>query len=119
MKSVLSGLSLILLVGCVQTPVPLSDQDADWYALGKQTALDGQRGLSDRQIRELAEQKSSNSVLISAYQEGYQVGKQQYCQQSARMLGVMNKPYAGICDDIDPFFRQDYITGRLGPASGM
>ncbi len=47
-----------------------------------------------------------------AYQEGYEMGKEEYCQQSAYMLGVVGKPYLGICYDVDPFFQQDYNSGR-------
>ena len=51
-----------------------------------------------------------------AYQSGYQEGKKEYCEQSAYMLGVRDMPYFGICDDIDPFFKQNYESGRTSTA---
>lgn len=51
-----------------------------------------------------------------AYQKGYQEGKQEYCEQSAYMLGVVGRPYFGICDDVDPFFQHDYDAGRMSSA---
>ncbi|MBO0216953.1 DUF2799 domain-containing protein, partial [Vibrio sp. Vb2880] len=43
-------------------------------------------------------------------------GKQEYCEQSAYMLGVIGRPYFGICDDVDPFFQHDYDAGRMSSA---
>jgi len=54
-----------------------------------------------------------------AYQNGYQEGKQEYCEQSAYMLGVVGRPYFGICDDVDPFFQHDYDAGRMSSAGAL
>ncbi|HAS6349287.1 DUF2799 domain-containing protein [Vibrio sp. IRLE0018] len=119
MKAIFSTAILILLVGCVQTPLPQSEQVSDWHRFGEETALDGKLALSEARLLKLAQPRELSTSLLTSYQMGYQEGKQQYCQQNAYLLGVIGKPYYGICDDVDPFFKQDYVSGQMSTAGGL
>ncbi|UPQ88273.1 DUF2799 domain-containing protein [Vibrio sinaloensis] len=106
----------ILLVGCSSQPIPLSSSTQDWRDFGQQQA---QMGWLKQSQSALAKQRSDSvldSELYLAYDSGYEVGRNNYCQQDARMLGVVGKPYLGICDQLDPFFYQDYMSGRTSSA---
>lgn len=117
MRLVIPAVVVLMLSACVQTRLPSSMDAADWRAFGKQSALDGLRALSEERIAELGNSNKAPPELIMAYQAGYQEGKQEYCEQSAYMLGVIGRPYFGICDDVDPFFQRDYDAGRFSSAA--
>lgn len=116
MKVFVIGSMALILAACAQTTLPTSSNVTDWQAFGKQSALDGLRVLSEDRIAALDGSNHATPELIMAYQTGYQQGKQEYCEQSAYMLGVIGRPYFGICDDLDPFFQHDYDAGRMSSA---
>ncbi|EHW0641335.1 DUF2799 domain-containing protein [Vibrio parahaemolyticus] len=116
MRVFIIGAMMMLLSACAQTTLPASTSVTDWQAFGKQSALDGLRELSQERIAKLDGTNHATPELIMAYQNGYQEGKQEYCEQSAYMLGVVGRPYFGICDDVDPFFQHDYDAGRMSSA---
>ncbi len=116
MRLFVVGAMLLFLNACAQTTLPTSVSVTDWQAFGKQSALDGLIELSEERIAKLDETNRATPELIMAYQTGYQEGKKEYCKQSAYMLGVRDMPYFGICDDIDPFFNQNYESGRNSTA---
>ncbi|MCF7509243.1 MULTISPECIES: DUF2799 domain-containing protein [Vibrio] len=116
MKTFVIGAMALLLAACAQTTLPTSNNVTDWQVFGKQSALDGLRELSEERIAKLDDVNHVTPELIMAYQAGYQQGKQEYCEQSAYMLGVIGRPYFGICDDVDPFFQHDYDAGRMSSA---
>ena len=99
----------LLLVGCTATNTPtLSNDPQVWLDFGEEQALDGQIALSETKLAKHAMSGEISSEQYQAYLEGYEVGQKVYCDQDARMLGAEGKPYRGICDDINPFFRSDY-----------
>ncbi|MGR5546185.1 DUF2799 domain-containing protein [Vibrio sp. PNB22_2_2] len=112
------GAMLLFLNACAQTTLPSSVNATDWQAFGKQTALNGSLELSEERIAKFDDTNRATPELIMAYQTGYQEGKEEYCQQSAYILGVLGTPYLGICDDLDPFFQYDYESGRRSTAGG-
>ncbi|KGY11143.1 hypothetical protein NM22_17260 [Vibrio tubiashii] len=109
-------LATLLLAGCTSQPPPLSSVDSDWFDYGKQRAEQGLLKQSEIKLAKLDQSGIFNQDLYLAYSNGYEQGRADYCSQSAYMLGVMGKPYAGICERIDPFFQQDYISGRQSTA---
>ncbi|WP_162063504.1 DUF2799 domain-containing protein [Vibrio taketomensis] len=98
----------LLLVGCASVTPSLSNDPLAWQEFGQQQALDGQLMLSESKIVKHSLSGDVNSEQYKAYLDGYQMGQKTYCEQDARMLGTTGKPYRGICDDINPFFRSDY-----------
>ncbi|WP_087018737.1 DUF2799 domain-containing protein [Thaumasiovibrio subtropicus] len=98
-------LAPIALVGCQSTYVAEYANNEQWYQLGEEDAL---RGLHVRNA-------SMNEEALSLYEEGYAIGKAQYCESSnAWMLGRIGKPYLGICHDLPHgwSFQLDYDAGR-------
>ncbi len=118
MRLFVVGAMLLFLNACAQTTLPTSVSVIDWQAFGKQSALEGTIELSEERIAKLDDTNRATPELITAYKTGYQEGKQEYCEQSAYILGVQGAPYFGICDDVDPFFQNDYESGRLSTAGG-
>ncbi|EDP58350.1 DUF2799 domain-containing protein [Vibrio sp. AND4] len=118
MRFIIIGAMLFFLNACAQTTLPSSTNATDWQGFGKQTALNGSIELSEEGIAKLDNTNLATAELIMAYQTGYQEGKQEYCAQSAYILGVRGAPYSGICDDVNPFFRNDYESGRMSKAGG-
>ena len=118
MRSIIIVAMLLSLTACAQTKLPSSANATDWQVFGKQTALKGSLELSEDRIAKLDDTNRVTPELIMSYQTGYQEGKEEYCQQSAYILGVQGAPYYGICDDLDPLFRNDYESGRLSTAGG-
>lgn len=109
-------LVVLLLAGCATQLPPLSNVESDWSEYGKQRAEQGFLKQSEVKLAKLDQGGVFNQELYLAYSDGYEQGRLEYCSQSAYMLGVVGKPYAGICDRIDPFFKQDYISGRNSTA---
>ncbi|HAS62178.1 MAG TPA: hypothetical protein DCS35_06145 [Vibrio sp.] len=97
------------LVGCSSQITPMLSDDVDaWQSYGEQRASDGYIVQSEKKLLAYAISGEVTSEQYQAYLNGYQLGKEEYCQQDARMLGRLGKPYRGICNDIDPFFQSDY-----------
>lgn len=113
-------LATMLLAGCTSQPPPLSSVDSDWSDYGKQRAEQGFLKQSEAKLAMLDQGGVFNQGLYVAYSNGYEQGRAEYCSQNAYMLGVTGKPYLGICERIDPFFQQDYMSGRNSTAgSGL
>lgn len=105
-------LASALLAGCTAQPVPMSSVAADWASYGQQRAEQGFVKQSEAKLAKLDQDGVLNPDLYLAYSNGYEQGRTAYCAQNAYMLGVMGKPYRGICDRLDPFYQQDYASGR-------
>ncbi|MCK6263090.1 DUF2799 domain-containing protein [Vibrio sp. ZSDE26] len=107
----------LFVVGCAQLSTPESMAEADWSEFGKQRGVEGQLFHSQERLAKYDTQGVLTDELYMAYENGYGEGKAEYCSQSAHMLGVMGKPYRGVCDDINIWFRQDYDSGRQSGSS--
>lgn len=112
MKYFFIVLGSIFLTACVTQPIPQSSLSEEWKRYGEHQALRGLVMQSEHHLNRSGARELMSEELYSAYQAGYNKGKTEYCQQDARSLGRMLKPYYGICDDVDPFFRKDYNSGR-------
>ncbi|KJY82021.1 hypothetical protein TW81_15145 [Vibrio galatheae] len=118
MKTKLALMSL-LLAGCTSMPPPTSSVEGDWLDYGKLRAEQGLLKQSEQKLTKLDDDGVLNSQLYLAYSNGYEQGRATYCSQNAYMLGVTGKPYLGICDRLDPFFQQDYNSGRSSTAGSI
>ncbi len=119
MNKVIITAFIFLLAGCSALPIPQSGSVTDWKAYGEQR---GQKGLLKQTESRLAKQDKTgtfNRALYAAYLEGYQQGRLIYCEQNPYMLGVVGKPYYGVCDDLNPFYYQDYMSGRSATAGRL
>lgn len=112
-------LGLVLLVGCASQPTPLSSAQGEWFDYGEVRGGKGYHPQSKRQLAKLDQHRYLNQELYAAYTMGYEQGRQSYCEQNAYMLGVKGRPYRGVCDQINPFFKQDYQSGRNSRAGSM
>ncbi|MFM2591064.1 DUF2799 domain-containing protein [Vibrio sp. TBV020] len=112
----LLAVTIFLLVGCTSQPTPMTSLASDWSDYGQQRAEQGFIKQSESKLAKLDSQGYLNSELYMAYDNGYEQGRETYCSQSAYMLGVMGKPYRGICERLDPFFYQDYVSGKNSTA---
>lgn len=110
---------LLLLAGCSAQPLPISNVEQDWYEFGQQRAENGWLKQSAQTLAKRDLEGLMTPKLYLAYESGYAQGQQTYCAQSAYVLGVTGKPYNGICDRLDPFFYQDYVSGRHSTAGTM
>ncbi|CAH8196808.1 DUF2799 domain-containing protein [Vibrio aestuarianus] len=108
MKPILLLLTFVLF-GCAVQPTPTTSVNSDWLQFGLQQ---GERGLLKLSVEKLA----TSDELYLAYSDGYEQGRAMYCQQNAYILGVIGKPYLGVCDKDNVFFQQDYISGRQSTA---
>lgn len=98
----------LVLVGCAAQPITIANTEEAWQDYGQQQALAGNRMRSEQKLSELDQSGPFTAELYQAYQAGYAVGKELYCGQSAYMAAKSGRPYQGICDDVNPFFRSDY-----------
>ena len=101
-----------ILAGCAAQPITIPNTTDAWQDYGRQQAIKGHLLQSEQTLAELDESGLFTDEFYAAYQAGYDVGKEKYCSQSAYLLGQMGRPYLGICDDVDSFFRNDYNNGR-------
>ncbi len=118
MKQILIVMTLFVIAGCT-TPngMPDSGNNLPWQTYGQQM---GEKGLIEHSQQQLAKQSDYvNDETYQAYQQGYQVGLKTYCSQNAAWLGSTGQPYRGVCDNIDPFFAQDYLSGAQSRSSGL
>lgn len=111
MKWVLILLSVII-VGCSSQPLSVGNSASSWQTYGQERAEKGHLIQSQNKLTKLTEPQQLTDEYYQAYLDGYQIGKEKYCSQSAYMLGRMGHPYRGICDDINPFFNNDYVNGK-------
>ena len=119
MKFLIFSTAALLLAACSSTPPPTSNVESDWQAFGYERAMKGWVVQSESKLTKLAEGKMVSDANFQAYVTGYNKGQEEYCSQSAYILGVVGKQYNGICDEFDPFFRQDYVSGMQSTAGGM
>ncbi|OEF30282.1 DUF2799 domain-containing protein [Vibrio splendidus] len=110
MKYILLVLS-VMLFGCAQTPPPTSMNTTDWQSFGEEMALKGKTKQTEASLAEAASSPSIDADLYAAYDQGYEVGKTQYCSQNPRALGRRGETYLGICDDVDKWFRFSFERG--------
>lgn len=110
--SVLLVSSLFLMFGCASNTPPVSNVPMDWFDFGKQQALEGKLTQSELNLSEIDQSGYLNAALYNDYLQGYAEGKVEYCDQNARLLGGTGRPYLGICDDVNPTFKQQYDVGR-------
>lgn len=117
-KQTLAMLALLVVAGCAShNDMPNSADNQAWQSYGEQTAA---KGLVEHSQHQLAKSSSTlTDEAYMAYQQGYASGQKQYCSQNASWLGSTGQAYRGICDNIDPFFRQDYTAGVQSHAGGM
>ena len=101
-----------VLLGCAQTKGPEDGTAESWQAFGLAEATKGYMKKSPDDF------ESISSDLYKAYTVGYEEGRQEYCQQDAYKLGIMGKPYTGICDDLDWKFRMRFNDGRVNQSMG-
>ncbi|WP_086982097.1 DUF2799 domain-containing protein [Vibrio aphrogenes] len=110
-------LTLLLSVGCVsQQGLPDTANTQDWQAYGEQMAA---KGFVEHSQEQLAKQSTLlTDSAYQAYQQGYEKGLKQFCSQNASWLGATGQPYRGTCDNLDPFFREDYMSGLESQSAG-
>ena len=119
MKQALAIFALLVVAGCAShhSDTPNTADSQAWQSYGEQTAA---KGLVEHSQHQLAKSSANlTDEAYMAYQKGYAIGQKQYCSQNASWLGSTGQAYRGICDNIDPFFRQDYMAGVQSHAGGM
>ncbi len=88
------------LAGCSAQPDTTSFNADDWQTYGYEEGVAGHAQLI-----------SVTGVNGASYMEGYELGRQEYCEQDAFELGKLQRPYRGVCDEINPDFRSAYVDG--------
>lgn len=120
MKRLFLFITIIILAGCAsQNKMPDSSNTQAWQAYGQERAS---KGFVEHSKEDLASE--SGLTMLSneasdAYHQGYLIGQKKYCSQNASWLGSTGQPYRGICDNMNPFFRQDYMSGMQSNHGGM
>ena len=109
----------LLLIGCVQTSLPIASTVDAWQAFGTERALNGNIKLSEASLVKMMNDSGLEASLYAAYSQGYEAGRAEYCAQNAYILGVKGQQYLGICDQINIWFRDDYNAGRHSMAGGI
>lgn len=86
---------------------------ADWYAIGYESAIRGQR---ESQISEHRKACAEHGVTpnLARYLEGREVGLQKFCEPgNGYRLGRAGKGYAGVCPShVEGDFLRSYRAGR-------
>lgn len=95
----LAVVAVVILAGCSAQPDTTSFTSADWQAYGYEEGAAGRIQLT------------SVSGDYGAYTQGYELGRQEYCEQDAFELGKLQRPYRGVCDTVNPDFRAAYVEG--------
>ncbi|WP_234495313.1 DUF2799 domain-containing protein [Vibrio maritimus] len=109
----IAGILIFLLIaGCTSTNFPTDGSVDSWNQFGY---VEAKKGYSkkDQDYLQLSEQ-----TLFDAYSKGYEKGRAEFCEQDAYKLGIMGKPYTGICDELDWRFRMRYNDGRSNQSLG-
>ncbi len=112
MKHLITILSLLFLSACATAPPPTTSNSKDWQAFGHSIAQKGWRVQSKEDLVKASDNQAVSANEYQSYLTGYDKGQKEYCSQNAYMLGASGKIYNGICDQADPFFRQDYQSGQ-------
>lgn len=94
----------VVLAGCSSMPTA-NNSPAEWRDYGEKTAIHGKRLLTEDAI------SINDDEQYAAYVEGYESGQKTYCSKNAFELGRSGQLYRGICDEMDPTFRENYNTG--------
>ncbi|MGF1747545.1 DUF2799 domain-containing protein [Vibrio cionasavignyae] len=102
-----------LFFGCSQTVYPLSNNAEEWVSFGYEQAKKGNLKQAKSDLKEYGEPQYIH------YSEGYEQGRNEYCQQDAFRLGRSRQPYKGICDELDWRFRLDFNDGRANRSFGQ
>lgn len=120
MKCILLSIMLFMMVGCVShNDLPDTANVQAWQDYGQERAS---KGFIEHSKQELITQSGDNAIsdeVLNAYHQGYLMGQKQYCSQNASWLGSTGQAYRGICDNSDPFFRQDYMSAVQSNAGSM
>ncbi|OEF22994.1 DUF2799 domain-containing protein [Vibrio rumoiensis] len=120
MKRIFFLLTIFIIAGCAsQNDFPDSANTQAWQVYGQERA---EKGFVEHTKQDLIKQSglgTLNDEAIKAYRQGYLIGQKQYCSQNASWLGSTGQAYRGICDNIDPFFRQDYMSGVQSHADSL
>ncbi|QXO15525.1 MULTISPECIES: DUF2799 domain-containing protein [Vibrio] len=103
MKRIIVVLALTGLAACSSNSMPDSYSSSDWQKFGYEQGVSGLVKLSGKEMKQ--------AELMTAYNKGYEQGRNVYCQQDALSLGKLHRPYHGVCDEIDPTFRTKYREG--------
>ncbi|EGR1070736.1 DUF2799 domain-containing protein [Vibrio cholerae] len=107
---------MLLLSGCATSQLPQTGDAAAWQAFGVQQGELGRMKMTQAQMLKQDEQQLVDSQIYKAYSLGYEQGVQEYCQQSAYVLGISGKPYFGVCGDMNSDFQRYYDAGRNSTA---
>ncbi|MDR9826867.1 DUF2799 domain-containing protein [Vibrio sp. FNV 38] len=114
--------SLLLLsgsiVGCAAIETPQSTSASVWHSYGLEQGEKGWVKLTQARLTELDTTQTFNQELYAAYTQGYEVGRDNYCQQSAFDLGLSGNTYLGVCDRQYPNYRQQYVSGKTAAEWG-
>jgi hypothetical protein len=105
-------LSAIFLLGCSVQLFAMPSNQVDWQDYGYQQGLKGQMKVSLVEMSEMEKARTLTPELYAKYSAGYEEGRLAYCQQDAFDLGTMQRPYHGVCDQINPSFRTAYRDGQ-------
>ncbi|NLS12418.1 DUF2799 domain-containing protein [Vibrio sp. SM6] len=101
---------LLGLIGCAGPIFPVGESSSQWMEFGQTQAQAGEPKQTQTQMS--ANVSSLTSEQYQSYSEGWDKGQAMYCSQSPQMLAIEERPYMGICDTINPFFREDYNNAR-------
>lgn len=96
----LVAIVIAVVAGCSAQPNTASFNSSDWQTYGYDEGLAGHVQLT-----------SLTGENETSYIKGYELGRQQYCEQDALELGKLQRPYYGVCDDINPDFHAAYVEG--------
>lgn len=111
-----------LLSACTAPQVIDSVKENNWQSLGQ---FDGENGFAQRtpeQLDKLSKKYGDGDTNNDTYKLYYEKALKEYCQpNNAYMLGVLDKPYIGVCDKFPNgwFFYQDWISGRESQAGSL
>ncbi|MDN3679968.1 DUF2799 domain-containing protein [Vibrio tapetis subsp. quintayensis] len=94
-------LTTLFLVACTSVDLTHLTSEKEWYDFGLEQSNKGAVQFSPNKA-----QTSEENYL--AYSDGYQIGQDVYCAQDPHRLGLLRKPYFGICDWS---FEQSYQDG--------
>ncbi len=111
MRVLIASLTLLLLVACAQSSGPASNEPSDWRQYGKEEALVGYVKQTKQELAAAATVSVTNEIY-SAYSDGYEQGRAEYCKQDPKILGKKGELYRGICDELRPTFRTWYNNGK-------
>lgn len=111
MRVLMASLTLLLLVACAQSSGPASNEPSDWRQYGKEEALVGYVKQTTQELAAAATVSVTNEIY-SAYSDGYEQGRAEYCKQDPKILGKKGELYRGICDELRPTFRTWYNNGK-------